>query len=199
MKSVPLFGVIGLSTLLTSPAFAQPFYDQGEVSVALERVFGVHYEHEEHDNPPPFPDFDTDSTVFGLGWYGALTPLMWARGAVDVFVIDQLSVGGSLAFFGTAGDDEDSGVLFAPRVGYAIPLSKAFTFWPRGGVTFYQIEDRSLFGISAEAMFVASPQPSWGILFGPTIDLGFVGDDEDDEDFSEFVLGIPTVGLMGTF
>ena len=198
MKSVPLFGVIGLSTLLTSPALAQPFYEHGEVSVSLERVFGIHYEHEERDNPAPIPDTDSDSTVFGIGWYAPLTPLMWARAAVDVFVIDQLSVGGSLAFYGQSGDAEDNGILFAPRVGYAIPLSRIFTFWPRGGISFYDVGNRSLFGISFEAMFVASPQPSWGVLFGPTIDLGFVGD-QNDEDFSEFVLGIPVVGLMGTF
>lgn len=190
--------IVGLSLLSAPTAFAQPFYESGEVSVALERGFGIHYVHSEIDLPGPAGDFEFDGTTFGIGWYGALTPLHWTRAAVDVFVIDQLSVGGSLAFFSQSGDADGDGILFAPRVGYAIPLSRIFTFWPRGGLIFYDVGDRSIFGLAGEAMFVVSPQPSWGVLFGPTLDLGFVGDDNDN-DASEIALGFPAVGLMGTF
>ncbi len=189
-----------ISSLLLAPqAMAEGFYESGEVNVALERGFGIHFVHRSIDPPGPADDFDYDSTTIGIGWYGALTPLHWARGAVDVFVIDQLSVGGSLAFFAQSGDSEDSGLLFSPRVGYAIPLSDLFTFWPRGGITYYDIEDNNLFAISGEAMFVITPHPTWGILLGATLDLGFAGNYPNDTDYSEFAFGVPSLGILGNF
>ncbi len=185
-------------TLAASTVHAQEFYRAGKISVALERGFGIHYTSQEFD-PDNGPSNDFDATAIGLGWYGALSAYHWTRGAVDGFITDQLSIGGSLGFFSHSGDADDDGFLFAPRVGYAIPLSRVFTFWPRGGVTFYDTANRSVFGLSGEAMFVASPSPSWGILFGPTLDLGFIGDAGNDVDYTEFAIGFPAVGLMGTF
>jgi hypothetical protein len=176
---------------------AQAFYDSGEVSIAIERALGIHYVHSSWDGPGP-GDYEFDGTTIGLGWYGALSPLHWSRAAVDVFVIDQLSVGGSLAFFAQSGDPDGDGFLFAPRVGYAIPLSDLFTFWPRGGITFLDVNDNSLFALSGEATFVLTPQPSWGIILAPTVDIGFIGE-EGDSDYSEFSLGIPAVGILGNF
>lgn len=180
-------------------ALAQSFYDSGEVNIALERGFGIHYVHQSWDPPGPGPDPEFDGTTIGIGWYGALTPLHWTRAALDVFVIDQLSVGGSIAFFAQSGDPDGDGILFAPRVGYAIPLSDLFTFWPRGGLTYYDIEDNNLFALSGEATFVLTPHESWGILLAPTIDLGFIGEAGDETDYSVFSLGIPAVGILGNF
>lgn len=185
--------------LMGSPAFAQSFYEAGQISVALERGFGIHHRSMNAD-PDSGPDRESDATTIGIGWAGAVTPLHWTRAAVDGFIKDQLSLGGSVGFFSQSGDADGSGFVLAPRVGYAIPLSRVFTFWPRGGLTFYDVGDTSLLALSAEAMFVASPDPSWGILFGPTIDLGFTGETGgDNADYTEFSLGFPAVGLMGTF
>jgi hypothetical protein len=182
---------------LSAPGAAQPFYDAGEISVALERGFGIHHvsQNWEQDNGA---ESGNDATVIGIGWAGALTPLHYTRAAVDGFIMDQLSLGGSFGFFSQSGDADTSGLLIAPRVGYAIPLSDIFTFWPRGGLTFYDFGNQSLFALTGEAMFVASPHPNWGILFGPTIDLGFAGE-QGDADYSAFAIGFPAVGLMGTF
>jgi hypothetical protein len=180
------------------PSHAQRFYSAGKISVALERAFGVHYAHNEVDRPGPGSDI-TSATAIGFGWYGAVSPYHWTRAAVDGFVIDRLSLGGSLGFFTQSGDADGDGVLFSPRVGYAVPLSSVFTFWPRGGFTFMKLNDGSMFGLSLEAMFVASPKPNWGILFGPTLDFGFIGDQGNDVDWKHFALGFPSVGIMGTF
>lgn len=185
------------------PSHAQSFYSSGKVSVAIERAFGVHYAHNDID-PPGAPHISSSATTLGFGWYGALSPLHWSRAAVDGFIIDRLSLGGSLAFFTQSGDANGDGVLFSPRVGYAIPLSSVFTFWPRGGFTFLKLDNAyinngSLFGLSAEAMFVAQPKPNWGILFGPTFDFGFVGDNGNDISWSHIAIGFPSVGLMATF
>jgi hypothetical protein len=60
--------------------------------------------------------------------------------------------------------------------------------------------DASQFALTGEAMFVAVPRAGWGILFGLTLDLGIAGEtQEDDDDWREFAIGFPSVGLMGTF
>ena len=194
-------GSIVASTLslltLGTPAAAEPFYGSGQISVALERGFGIHHVSQNWD--PDFgPEVESDATVIGLGWAGAVTPLHYTRAALDVFLSGQLSLGGSFGFFSQSGDADASGVLIAPRVGYALPISRIFTFWPRGGLTFYDFGNQSLLALSAEAMFVASPHPNWGVLFGPTIDLGFTGE-QGDADYTAFSIGFPAVGLMGTF
>lgn len=189
-------GLFFAALFSASQSQAQEFYHSGKVSIALERGLGIHYVHRSIDPPGP-ADFEFDGTTLGIGWYGNLTPYHQSRAALDVFVIEQLSVGGSLAFFAQTGDPDGDGILFAPRVGYAIPLSDLFTFWPRGGLTFIDIEDYSLFGLSGEAAFILTPQPSWGIILAPTFDIGFGG--EDETDVTEFSIGIPAVGLLGTF
>lgn len=173
-------------------AEAQDFYDAGEISVALERVIGIH--HQSWD----VGDQDGSNTVIGIGWSRPATPLHVPRAALDGFIIDQLSLGGSIAFFSISGSEDADGVLFAPRVGYAIPLSRVFTFWPRGGFSYWDIEEGSQLSLSAEAMFVATVRPGWGILFGPTLDLGLSGK-RGDTDYSDTSFALPTVGMMGTF
>lgn len=196
-------GFAALSALFVSlgarESSAQSFYDRGKISVALERGFGVHYTSQNEDPEGPGNDRDRDGASIGVLWYGALTPYHWTRAAIDGFIMDRLSLGGSIAFYTQVGDFDDDGFLFAPRVGYALPLSQMFTFWPRGGVTFWDQGNRSVFGISLEGMFVFSPNPNWGVLFGPTLDWGFIGGAGNDVDYSEFSLGIPSVGLLATF
>jgi hypothetical protein len=198
MQRTMLAAGLFLAALFSSSrSQAQNFYDSGEVSVAIERGLGIHFVHQSFDGPGDF-DGERDGTAFGIGWYDPVSIYHRPRAAVDVFVTDQLSIGGSLAFYTLTGDPDGDGFLFSPRVGYAIPLSDLFTFWPRGGITFVSINDDSLFGISGEAAFVLTPQPSWGIILAPTLDFGFIGDD-DGADYTEFALGIPAVGILGNF
>lgn len=186
--------LVGLAAALTAtPSAAQQFYDSGAISIALERGFGIHHVSVDAD-----PGGGWDGTTIGIGWYGSLTPFHWTRAAIDGFVTDQLSIGGSIGFFTQSGDPDFDGFLLAPRVGYAIPLSRVFSFWPRGGFTFYDTGNRNVFAFSGEGMFVVTPRPGWGILFGPTLDLGLMGED-GDTDITEVAIGFPAVGLMGTF
>jgi hypothetical protein len=197
--------VLGLSA--TRNAHAVDYYRAGKVSVSLERVFGLHYWHTSVERANPFNGDDVSSgTVIGIGWYGAQSPYHWGRAAVDGFIIDRLSLGGSIGFYSQSGDADGSGFLIYPRVGYVIPISNVFSFWPRGGFSYMHFEntapgggDGGLFGFAAEAMFVASPSDDWHILFGPTLDFGFAGTRNDDRDFTHFTIGFPAVGLMGTF
>jgi hypothetical protein len=188
---------LGISA--TGRAQAVEYYRAGKVSVSLERVFGLHYWHDSNEQGNGYNEVRS-GTVIGLGWYGAQSAYHIPRAAVDGFIIDRLSLGGSLGFFSQSGDTDNSGVLFYPRVGYVIPISNVFSFWPRGGFSIMKFDNSSLFGLAAEAMFVAVPHEGWGILFGPTFDLGFAGHrDPNNRDWSHFSLGFPAVGLMGTF
>jgi hypothetical protein len=56
-----------------------------------------------------------------------------------------------------------------------------------------------MLALGGEAMFVASPRPGWGILFGITLDVGFTGERDDETDWTETSIAFPSVGLMGTF
>ncbi|MFZ5891807.1 MAG: hypothetical protein ACOY0T_12195 [Myxococcota bacterium] len=187
--------LLGVSA--TQTAHAVDYYRAGKVSVSLERVFGLHYWHNEIEQRIG-TDAVASGTVVGLGWYQPSSFYHQGRAAVDGFIIDRLSLGGSLGFFAKTGDDDNTGVLLYPRVGYVIPISNVFSFWPRGGFSFVKFDNASLFGFAAEAMFVASPSDDWHILFGPTFDFGFAGE-VGDQDWSHFALGFPAVGLMGTF
>lgn len=201
--SIVSYLAAGVATLmLPRAASAAEFGEAGNVSIAIERTFGIHYVHDDVDPPGPGDDSSGGTTV-GIGWYQPGSYLHMPRAALDVFVIDRLSVGGSLGFFTESGDDllgDGDGVLFAPRVGYRLPLSKVFDFWPRAGVTFVQIGDTSLFGLGGEATFVGWVRPSWGVLLSATLDFNFVGQRfDDDTDWSQFSFGIPSVGLIATF
>jgi hypothetical protein len=195
----------GATLICFSPlAIAQDFGSQYTVTLSAERVFGLHWTHTrtEINGGPREGDVTTSSlTTFGIGWYRSETAFNNPRAAADVFIIDRLSLGGSLGFYVWGDDGDRQGFLFAPRVGYAAPLSDTISIWPRGGLTFFSEEDNgggpdySQFGLSGECMFAFFPQETWAILAGPTLDLGLTGD-VDNDDFSQYSLGIHA-GIMG--
>lgn len=57
--------------------------------------------------------------------------------AVDYFVIQNLSVGGSVSFVYAAppGDGHSTSFGVGPRVGYNIPFSDLISFWPKAGLS----------------------------------------------------------------
>jgi hypothetical protein len=110
---------------------------------------------------------------------------------LDVFIVDRLSMGGSLGIYAQPGGFAGTGFLLSPRVGYDIPLSKIFTVWPRGGLTFVKQDELTLLGVSLEPMFVLWPRPNLGVLLGPTLDFEFMGSQGDDTSVTEFSFGIP--------
>jgi hypothetical protein len=198
-----LFAVAAFSLALAAPgtANAEDFPAEGSAAVAVERPFGIHLQHSSSDDQ----DYERDVSGFGVGWLRSESAYHQPRAAFDYFVADSLSVGGAVGLYFWGADGNRSGFLLAPRVGYAIMLSEAIAFWPRGGVTYYSEEENdtsySQFGLSAEGMFVFMPQESWGILAGPTLDFGVVGEreaEQGDADFHQYAIGI-TTGLMGLF
>jgi hypothetical protein len=196
----------GLALTLTSAgAWAQEFGNSGTFAISAERVFGFFYEDIDWDPPGPGSGSD-EYTTFGFGWGDPHTMYTVPRFAVDYFVIDSLSVGGTLAYYhsdrdddnNNNGDDDWSGFLFAPRVGYAITIADMAGFWPRGGFTYVNHDDPDYdeLALTIEAMFWLSPAEGMAFVLGPTLDLGITGEADPDTDINTTVIGV-SVGLMG--
>ncbi|HEU5074249.1 MAG TPA: hypothetical protein VFU02_08750, partial [Polyangiaceae bacterium] len=153
-------------------------------------------------------EVDIDRQGFSLGWShtGQPFPYWAARFAFDIFVIDNLSVGGAFGFVSQDNDDDDDGddddgrggFIFAPRVGYFIDFGEYFGFWPRGGFTVYDLDDpdQSQGLLTLEPYFTFAPRDGFGFLFGPVIDLGFSGEAGDDVDLREKSFGV-AIGMFG--
>ncbi|HEX4474357.1 MAG TPA: hypothetical protein VH142_04715 [Polyangiaceae bacterium] len=173
---------------LAARAEAAPFGEKGDVSFAADRLMGVYI----------FNEDPTKLTAIGLFSPPDARPYLVTRLGVDFFPIDHLSIGGSFAFWSTdnhsdpRADRTTTGVLFSPRVGYAIRFSDAFGFWPRGGITYRDSEGDDELALTFEGMFYGAPAPHFAFLFGPVLDVGLVGSGSEAVSF-----GVLTAGIMG--
>jgi len=179
-----------------TPAYAQDtFGTKKDFVFAADRLTGVYL----------FKQGETKDTVLGLlAGPSGLNVYQTARLSFDYFVIDHLSIGGAISYWSVnfdppgPGDATTSEFLFAPRVGYSIPISKAFGFWPRAGISYRStsVLDAKAQGeaaFSLEAQFYASPAPHFAFIFGPVIDLAFAGDYPD----KARNIGLLTGGILG--
>ena len=140
----------------------------------------------------------TNISLFGSGG-GQTTNI--PRLALDFFVTEGISIGGSLVYLhrsisqeldpdpGNASGDVGSGSLFAihPRVGYAYPFDETFSIWPRLGITYFSYTEEVIdvsetttsgFDLTGEVMLGISPMSNFAILIGPYLDLGLSGTQE---------------------
>jgi hypothetical protein len=87
------------------------------------------YKWTSHSNPSNNDGSTTPSEV-------KITTL-WLAPSLDWFVVDRVSIGGSIGVSNThaevsgGGQQDIFGAQIAPRVGYAVPLTRAIAFWPR--------------------------------------------------------------------
>lgn len=199
-----------VALLGAAPAVAQEFSSQGQLVFSADRMFGLTWSQLTIENPGPGDDVEIEANGFAFGWRGRdqPTPFDTPRLGVDYFVIDHLSIGGSIAYASYGDDFDYSEFLFSPRVGYVIMFSELFGFWPRGGLTYHsRDDDEGAFGdneenglaFTAEAMFLWTPVEHFGITFGPTFDIDMFGEREtpgQDLDQSYRSFGIH-VGMFG--
>jgi hypothetical protein len=194
-----------------------------DVVFSADRLFALHFSHvSQEDDDLRNPDNEVDYTGFGFGWRGgiAVTPFDVPRLSFDIFVIDQLSVGGSISYATYNGDidpgDEEvdySAFLFAPRVGYLWNLSEVFGFWLRGGVTYHSSDaeargrffaadsDEHGFAFTVEPVFTISPVEHFAFVAGGFFDIDFTGESDRgnfdrDRRYRSFGLQF---GLLGWF
>lgn len=162
-----VFAARGASAQAVGAAFGQ----RGQVAISAERLLGVYILDADTEQTGTASGIgggtlnvarntESNSTTFVLlGNDNAAGPAAIPRLAVDVFVIDGLSIGGSLLYWNDSSETETTGtntpqggpiitidreraetttVLFgfAPRVGYAYMFSPTMGIWPRGGITY---------------------------------------------------------------
>jgi len=208
MRKSPTIALAAAIFALAGAANAQnygaPFGSKGQMTFGAERLFGFswttnHWSHPGPNNTTVSGDFS--GTTVGFGWAFA-QPMQFnhPRAGFDYFITNSLSLGGSLGFFAANGSNDGAlnanGVIINPRIGYAIPLTPAIAFWPRGGLQYMSVGDTHVLGLSGEANFVFLPRPDWGFLLSPTLDLAPFGGAPNDTSFSSYSFGV-SVGLLG--
>lgn len=213
MKKILLALVLGCCSFgRPSAASAQTLGKPLDVVFSGDRLFGVTFTREATERFGQRDRIlDTSRVSFGWGGRGVevLTPYEIPRAAVDVFVAEQLSIGGSLGFASVSYDRDDGkdradydSFIFAPRVGYIWGLSDVFSFWLRGGISYHSNTGghENGLGLTVEPTFVLMPAEHFGIVFGPTLDLDLVGgvdDGRDRVDRHYRTLGLLQVGILG--
>jgi hypothetical protein len=188
--------VLAVSASWTPEAAAQSLGGQGDFVIGAERVFGFYSVNVDWDGPGNGNN-DYDATSAGLGFQGPVSVLAIPRVGLDYFIVDSLSLGGNIGFYSNNGDGgaDQSGLLFAPRVGYAVPFSPEWGIWPRGGLTYVSINDPdfSVGALSAELPLYFMPAPNVGFFTSLMLDIGLTGNREaggDDYDYTEQLIGL---------
>jgi hypothetical protein len=126
-----------------------------QIVFGVERVTGV-FAHSQKDETDAVTTTDT-TTEIALFGNAASNVHALPRLALDYFVIEGFSLGGSLVFYRRSGESETEAAgatvtsdtptitsfMIQPRVGYSFVLDETFAIWPRGGITYgnTKIED----------------------------------------------------------
>jgi hypothetical protein len=212
--------MIGAAAVLgAGPALAQQtFGPQGTAAFSGDRLFGFYSVNMELEPPAPIPNQEFEWTQFGFGWEGPIHPSPYSipRLAFDYFVVDSLSIGGSIAYAsfdadqpGDDDDDDSSAFIFAPRVGYVWMFSDVIGFWLRGGLTYHSYDDEGIAGdfeesalaFTLDPVFVITPVTHFGFVVGPVLDITITGERDlggAEWDLSYTSFGI-AMGPMGWF
>ncbi len=200
--AVTLFSLAGTAR---AQGYGAPFGHSGQVTFGAERLFGFHWASNSYHEPNGTHRSGSGTSV-GFGWqFAQHMQFSQPRLGVDVFVVDNISLGGSLGFFSMTGSGNgvgtQDGFIISPRVGFNIPLSQSIMFWPKVGLTYISVGDDHAFGVSGEANFAFFPRPSWAFLVTPTLDLApFGGSNRNgntgNADYQAYGFGV-SVGLLG--
>ena len=170
------------------------FGETGQVVVSVDRLFGyLHLQTTETQN-------GTDATttadvVSALGNTVSLLSLYATpRLALDYFVTDRFTVGGSATLFHASASPASMpgvttttatlwGFSLAPRLGFALPLGSGVSFWPRVGFTWVQVsqsfsgdsQETHIYALTIEAPFLFRVGSNFFLTAAPTLDLGLGG------------------------
>ncbi len=189
---------------MAAQAAAAAFGEAWHYVISLERAVG--YDHVSLTQGSYGQDSGTvngksttasNFSLFGVPNTGALAAFSFPRVAFDLFVPPHFSVGIGLgALYGSSSVTESvgdttthsfTGLLAAPRVGYALNLATDITLWARGGISVvyskvetggrYAIQPTSsrLVAATIELPIVFTVLPRLALTAGPTLDITFGG------------------------
>jgi hypothetical protein len=128
--------------------------EEAQITFGVDRVMGLAFDRAKVDQDVSGTTVTTTNktTTIGLfGMTGAQSTGLVPRLALDYFVMESISVGGSLIYISQTGtQDTEGGGLngstdlptittfeLAPRVGYCMAFDETFSFWPRAGITYF--------------------------------------------------------------
>lgn len=202
MRRLACMGVLGflfVSTLQGAAGAAERISDAGRFVVSGERLFGVAWV-KETTSGGGRDQSESVTSISLLTKQTEANPFAAPRIAFDGFVVDGLSLGGSVGYSNFS--ISESGVisgdgpsyhawLVSPRIGYAYMFNDNVGLWPRLGVTYVNqtvsasaavaganvsADSNSHFvALSAEVPLAFTPVPHALITIAPTLDWGFSG------------------------
>jgi len=212
-KSIALLVAAGALLAAGAAQAQERFGQQGHMAFSADRLFGIYgysATTSYNGNGGEYEDSQSGTHV-NLLWGNSsvaefgINPHMMPRLSFDYFVIDGLSIGGSIGYatmggeqkpekrppgvgLGESEDLPDTNLFaFAPRVGYAYMFTDIIGIWPRGGVTYARLHSEaqqggakyevssSAFSLDLEAMLVIVPKEHFAFVVGPVLDLGLTG------------------------
>lgn len=218
--------------LTSANASAQEFAEQGDFAFGIERAFGFWLGKRTLEHRDWRGEWESSHFGFALGSHGGTSgddfvlPYQLPRVGVDYFVIDGLSLGGSLGYYQRSRDrvltnrvngdidaDDNSDWdlwLFHFRVGYAIMFSDVIGIWPRGGLTYYSATDdqwgnnpnqpdatENELALTGEFQLIIAPVEHVGITLGPVFDLGITGSrDRENPNQPDWDLNQRNIGVL---
>ena len=250
MRSLAAVGLTACVLLVAPVAHAQKkFGEKGEFIISADRLSTFFsYSHWSQDEPPAGANKVTasgDQTSISL-LYGSSVDdndvfYTVPRLGFDYVIVPNVTIGGdAIVFFtlgssrsvetnnnnGTATHDPQaspSTTVFgiAPRGGYILQMSELFSFWLRGGLSYYtgtsklvlngvtqRSETTNQWALDLDPQFVVTPIPHLGFTAGLAVDIPFGGSHTTQLDpvtgasfsafSSVFHLGV-TIGMLGYF
>ena len=99
--------------------------------------------------------------------------------AADYFLIQNLSLGGSIGFdYEKVKGDDSVRFSIGPRVGYNFPFTNLLSFWPKLGFAYaYSSHGGSAFAFNLFAPVMIHPTTHFFAGFGPFLDADLSGND----------------------
>lgn len=189
-KSLTLIPVVAALAAWSNPAAADPI-PAGTIALGAERLTGFFHSTDSVGNT------DVTRNKISLLGESSTGPYDLPRIGIDGFIIDGLSLGGTIALAHTgvttktsAGpingsvDSSETDFLFAPRVGYALMFSEHVGIWPRGGFSYFLAttsvdnggsSSLHYFSLNIDCPFLFKLAPNFAITAGPVIDVSFEG------------------------
>jgi hypothetical protein len=167
-----------------------------QATISSERLFGFVRSSQTSSSG----GIDTTTTVTSFSLVGNLLSFTslysTPRLALDIFATDRFSLGGSFSFFTVsesssatgagpnAVEPSFTGFTFMPRIGYALPLGRSVSLWPRLGFTYVHLSssgsgttstDLNLYAATLEVPVVFTVANHLFFSVAPTLDLGLGG------------------------
>jgi hypothetical protein len=187
----------------------QEFGERGQFIISADRLFSLFafsdVQSDELNQPVKTTDtYQQSSLSLLLGTTPGIDHF-YARPRVgfDYVLVSHLTLGGDVMVYTTLGGSTntnppnqpvDNPTIFdfgiAPRIGYIIGLSPLFSFWPRGGVSWYYESvngpgpngpggnpdtSSNQLALDLDPQFVITPVPHVGFTVGLTADIPLTG------------------------